>query len=259
MIGIVGVGRIGSIVADWCEVLGLRTLLCDPPRSRRGDRTDFIGLDALLAQSDIVTFHVPLLRNGPDATWRLMNERSISACKSGAFLINTSRGDAVDETALQTALAQHKLAGVVLDVWAGEPNPSAAMVRAAELATPHVAGYSVEARQRSAAIIRDELSRFAGRTLTTASAGSAERGESIDIAQGTNDRWGALRQALFAACNLLEMDAALQRVVAGKNVSVEFDGLRQRFASRREFGYFHIAGVPAGESIWKKLGFRQDP
>lgn len=145
-LGVVGVGNVGSKVAEAAAQLGMRVLLCDPPRARAEGAEGFVDLDTLVAQSDIVTLHVPLLREGEDATWHLFDEARLAAMRPDQFLINSSRGPVVDGAALRAALQAKALRGAVLDVWEGEPEPDRALMALLDIATPHIAGYSADGK-----------------------------------------------------------------------------------------------------------------
>ncbi|HXX63141.1 MAG TPA: 4-phosphoerythronate dehydrogenase, partial [Bacteroidota bacterium] len=120
-LGVVGLGHIGSRVAEMGRALGMTVLANDPPIARLTPRSDLLPIDALM-QSDIITLHVPLTRQGPDATDRLFDRRRIQALKRGAILINTSRGAVVESEALREALQSGHLGAAILDVWEGEPS-----------------------------------------------------------------------------------------------------------------------------------------
>ena len=94
-LGVVGAGNVGSKVAEIASLLGMKVLLNDPPRARREGPEAFVSLDRLVEESDIVTLHVPLSREGVDATWHLFGEEMISRLRPGEILINSSRGRVV--------------------------------------------------------------------------------------------------------------------------------------------------------------------
>lgn len=142
-IGIVGVGNVGSRVERLAGHLGMKTLLNDPPRAVQEGADSFCSLDFLLSKADVVTLHVPL-----DATTRGMADRSFfDKMKEGAFFINTSRGDVTNEQALQAAASG--LGAVVLDVWQNEPHIDKKTLDATHIATPHIAGYSMEGKRNA--------------------------------------------------------------------------------------------------------------
>lgn len=145
-LGVVGVGNVGSKVAEVAALLGMRVLLCDPPRARREGGEAFVSLDEIVAGSDIITLHVPLSREGEDATWHLFDAARLASLRPDQFLINSSRGPVVDNAALKTALQEKRLRGAVLDVWEGEPEPDRALMDLLDVATPHIAGYSADGK-----------------------------------------------------------------------------------------------------------------
>ncbi len=150
-IGIVGVGNVGTIVAAMASKLGLKTLLCDPPRQQQQMKlqgadieggTEFVELEYLLQNSDIVTLHVPL-----DETTRLFaNEYFFNNLKPNATLLNASRGEVIDENALLKAINDKVVSHCALDVWANEPNINTTLLGRVNIATPHIAGYSARGK-----------------------------------------------------------------------------------------------------------------
>ena len=157
-LGVVGFGGIGQLVATLARGLGMRVLGCDaalapghPAWAETGARP--AALDALLAEADVVSLHVPLT---PD-TRNLLDERRLALMRPGAVLINTARGGIVDEAALAAALRAGRLRGAALDVFGQEPlaaggalaavladTPAAANL----ILTPHIAGLTAEANTR---------------------------------------------------------------------------------------------------------------
>ena len=145
-LGVVGVGNVGSRVAKAARIIGMKVLQNDPPRKRREGLKDFVPLEKILAGSDILTLHVPLTMEGHDRTHYLINRENLSQLKKGCIVINSSRGEVVDNIALRDALEKDALGGAVLDVWEGEPEADRKLIGLADLATPHIAGYSVDGK-----------------------------------------------------------------------------------------------------------------
>jgi erythronate-4-phosphate dehydrogenase len=159
-LGVVGVGNVGSKVAAAAEALGMRVLLNDPPRKRREKDPKFLELDQLLAESDVITLHVPLNKEGRDKTLRMVNRDFTRKIKRGAILINTSRGTIIQEEAVLQALSDGTLADVVLDVFPEEPEISPELLKAISLATPHIAGYSLDGKANGTSMSVQAISRF---------------------------------------------------------------------------------------------------
>ncbi len=149
VLGIIGLGRIGGRVARRAVVgLGMEVIAYDPYVDDGGPATLVDELEQLLARADVVTLHVPLT---PE-TRGMINATTLAHLKPEAFLVNTSRGGAIDEQALCQVLAAGRLAGAGLDVYADEPpaadHPYLSAPRV--LLTPHVAGLSDQALVRVA-------------------------------------------------------------------------------------------------------------
>ena len=157
-IGIIGVGNVGRKVEQMAEYLGFKVLRCDPPRAAAEGEEGFCTLDHLLAESQIVTLHVPL-----DETTRGMADASFfAAMQQGAIFINASRGEVVDESALKDALP--KLGATVIDTWNNEPNVDEELVDMVDIATPHIAGYSYQGKQMGTAMAVQAVARYFGIT-----------------------------------------------------------------------------------------------
>ncbi len=103
-IAIIGVGNIGACLASKLKGLGLTILLCDPVRQQAGTLDSHVAIDEALARADIVTFHVPLVKQGPHKTVYLLDAPRIAALKPGTVIINASRGDVIDNQALLHAV-----------------------------------------------------------------------------------------------------------------------------------------------------------
>jgi erythronate-4-phosphate dehydrogenase len=159
-LGVVGVGNVGSKVASAAEGLGMNVLLNDPPRMRREGAAGFVELDELLSRSDIVSLHVPLERSGADPTWHLVDEAFLQKVKDGVILFNTSRGEVADEKTLLQGMRQGKLSKVVLDVFEHEPDIHHELLEEVTLATPHIAGYSLDGKANGTTAAVRSVSRF---------------------------------------------------------------------------------------------------
>ena len=145
-LGVIGVGNVGSKVVKAAGALGMKVLMNDPPRARSEGSGVFVPLEYLLEQSDVVTLHVPLNRGGADNTLQMVNRQFIEQMKPGAILVNSSRGEVVAEQHLIHGIESGKVSGAVLDVFQGEPQVDARLLDLLTLATPHIAGYSLDGK-----------------------------------------------------------------------------------------------------------------
>ena len=141
-LGVVGVGHVGSLVAQMAERKGLKVLLNDPPKGIG------VSLDEIAQNSDIITFHTPLDKS----TYHLCDEPFLQQCKQGALIINAARGGIVDEQALLSSGHPY-----ILDTWENEPDINAEVLAKAQLASMHIAGYSVEGKRNASQMCLDEI------------------------------------------------------------------------------------------------------
>ena len=158
-LGVVGVGHIGSIVARWGKQLGLNILLNDPPRENRDGSFDviFSPLEQLQRQCDIITFHTPLTRDGQWPTWHLCDQAFLDGLTRCRLLLNAARGPIADNDALLGWQGD-----IALDCWENEPDISPALLEKAIVATPHIAGYSLQGKQRGTAMMLVALNEHFG-------------------------------------------------------------------------------------------------
>ncbi len=159
VLGIVGLGNVGRRVARIASQMGMHVIANDPPLADAGT-TGLVDLPELLRQSDAVTVHVPLNREGKYRTENLIDERFLARMKPGACLLNSSRGEVMDEKALLRKLKTGAFRAA-LDVWRQEPEIDRELLGAVALATPHVAGYSRQGKANGSALaVRAVAARF---------------------------------------------------------------------------------------------------
>lgn len=162
-VGIVGVGHVGRIVDSWCRALGMKTLLCDPPRALAEGADGFCDTDEITRKADIITFHTPLTPpEKPFPTRHLADDSFFSSLERRPMIINAARGPIVDNEALLRAIAEGTTGPVVIDCWENEPNISRELLAAADIATPHIAGYSSNGKKRATQTIVRGLYRHFG-------------------------------------------------------------------------------------------------
>ena len=156
VIGIVGVGNVGRKIEHMAEHLGFRILRCDPPRAEREGSEKFCNLDYLLANSNIVTMHTPL----DETTRNMADAQFFSLMRPGTFFINASRGEVVDEAALMESIP--KLGPVIIDTWCNEPHINLELMDMVDIATPHIAGYSLQGKMNGTASSVQAVARHFG-------------------------------------------------------------------------------------------------
>lgn len=156
-LGVVGVGEVGGRLVPRAEALGMRVLHCDPPRDAAGHAGPWMPLADLLRQSDAVTLHTPLEREGAHPTFHLLGDAELAAMREGAWLLNAARGPVVDNEALLRAVAARRFGAVALDVWEGEPEPNTGLASRVDLGTPHIAGYAFDGKVRGTRMVEAAL------------------------------------------------------------------------------------------------------
>jgi glycerate dehydrogenase len=144
--GVVGLGNIGTKVADIAKTMGCRVLAY---KRTPVENYECVDIDTLCRESDIISLHTPLC----DETYHLINEKRLSMMKDGAILINVARGNVVDEEAVCSAVVSGKLGGLGVDVYSTEPmqskSPYQRVLKCENVIfTPHMAWGSIDARQR---------------------------------------------------------------------------------------------------------------
>ena len=144
-IGIIGVGNIGSKVADKCAALEMKVCLNDPPLERETGDMKYRPIEELY-DCDFITLHTPLTFEGIDKTFHLADIGFFNTLKNRCVFLNTSRGGVVDSGALKSAIKSGRLGAVVLDVWENEPNIDIELLQMVDIGTPHIAGYSLDGK-----------------------------------------------------------------------------------------------------------------
>jgi len=165
-LGVVGVGNVGSKVARLGETLGMKVLMNDPPRAEKEGPALFVPLDEILNMSDIITLHVPLNCSGSHQTYHLFDKATFGQLPYRTILINSSRGEVIDNAVIKAALKNRKIGAAALDVWENEPIIDLELLPLLNIATPHIAGYSTEGKANGTAMSIQALSRFFGLPLT---------------------------------------------------------------------------------------------
>ncbi|WP_448652414.1 4-phosphoerythronate dehydrogenase PdxB [Pseudomonas fluorescens] len=150
--GVVGAGEVGGRLVKVLKALGWNVLVCDPPRQIAEDG-DYVSLEQIVEQCDVISLHTPLIKSGNGSTWHLFDRERLNRLKPGTWLINASRGPVVDNAALREVLLEREDLQAVLDVWEGEPEVDVDLADLCVLATPHIAGYSLDGKQRGTAQI----------------------------------------------------------------------------------------------------------
>lgn len=215
-LGIVGCGNVGKVVKRWAEGLGIRVMVCDPPRAEVEGSEGFVDMETLAREADAITFHTPLTHTGSHPTYHLANDKWLSALERKPVVVNSARGGVVDNKALVKAIENGKVSHAVIDCWEGEPKIMPELLKLCTYATPHIAGYSREGKIRASAMAVDAVARHFGITAAPPSVTAPEA------------------PATVRATELLESYDPMADTKALKAAPEEFENLRNHYALRHE-------------------------
>ena len=253
-LGIIGVGHVGSKVEKVAERMGMKVLLNDPPRERNENGSRFVSLDQILKESDIISFHVPLTLSGPDKTFHMADNHFFNNLGKKTHLINTSRGEIIEEKALKNAIKSGKLESVVLDVWGNEPSIDKELSEMIDIATPHIAGYSLDGKANGTAICIRALSSFFKLDLDNwMPEHMPAPSENRIVMDATGKKiQKIISEIILKTYNILEDDARFRKSIHS------FEEQREQYPLRREYGAYtiHILNDHLDSiSVFREMGF----
>ena len=257
-IGIVGVGMVGSKIRKLARTLGFKVILNDPPRERNEQTGIFDSYQTLINNSDIITFHTPLKTSGEDATYHLFNSETLSRVKPGVIVINTSRGEVVSNEALLKGLHSGVVSKAILDVWENEPKISASLLASSWLATPHIAGYSVDGKANASRMTVEAISKEFNFPLAGWQPVGLITPENnhIAISNAGNSPEIVAAEAIMKTYDIRDDDKLLRAS------PTDFENIRNKYPPRREFDSYFVAGKglnKAARQMLVDLGFNVKP
>ena len=248
-IGVVGVGNVGSKVANVCEILGMKVLLNDPPRERAEGSARFVSLQQVMEQADIITLHVPLNMKGADATFHLGNDDFFSKLKKKPVLMNSCRGEVVETNAVKSALKNGLLSDFVCDCWENEPAIDLELLSLTTIATPHIAGYSKDGKATGTQMSVKAISDFFNLGLNN----WQPKGVEVPIHPTLEiDGAGLTEQEIISTAILATYDIRNDDRVF-RNDTESFEQQRGDYPVRREFPAFTIHAKNVDALVLEKL------
>jgi erythronate-4-phosphate dehydrogenase len=277
-LGVIGCGHVGGRLLPRAAALGLRVLPCDPPLARAAELSGsahcFVPYARVLQDADILTFHTPLTHTGSHRTRHLLDGSSMRLLKHGAWVLNASRGQIINEDALIEALDVGRIAAAALDVWNGEPIPDPRLVGRARIATPHVAGYGFDGKVAGSRQVESALREWLveyGRIIPPAfdwAAAIPPAPSPLNAASGSaaRGRPGSLCEAMWLhaivqkAFDLRADDARFRSALFAAPLTGRadvFTSLRRTYPRRASWGRFAVSGVRGHiASVTDGLGMR---
>jgi erythronate-4-phosphate dehydrogenase len=253
-IGIIGVGNVGAKVEKIARTLGMKVLLNDPPRARDEGSEKFVDLETLLRESDIITLHVPLNIVGKDKTFHMIDDRTLRKMNKGVWLINSSRGEVIQTSALKKALHFIRFGGCILDVWEEEPEIDLELLEKVYIGTPHIAGYSTDGKANGTSKVIRELSSAFNLPLKNwyPEVIPQPHDPEIKIDAAGKDIEEIVREAVLHTYDITEDDTKLRFSPS------DFEKLRGNYRIRREFTSFSVYlknGTAEAGKILREIGF----
>ena len=239
IIGVVGVGNIGSRIVKLANALGMKVLMNDPPRQRESGSAEFVALNEIYS-ADIITIHVPLNKEGIDKTVHLFNKDNLTLLKDNSIFINASRGQVVDNLALLKMLDKKNL-NVVLDVWENEPRISLDLLKKVKFGSPHIAGYSLEGKINGTVMIYNALCKFLNKKPDWKLVLPAADNSLIEVSPDNN--LNAVLNKIFTSIYNIKDDDDLMRKMFNmdnEEAGQYFDSLRKNYKLRREFTNYTV-------------------
>ncbi len=235
-LGIVGAGNTGSALKMKAEAIGIQCLLNDPPLAEKSSDTQFSHLDEIAQKADIISIHVPLTHSGKHPTFHLVNEHLLNQLKPGTIIINTSRGETLDSQALKAN--QNRIGPTILDVWENEPNIDPELLHKVDIATPHIAGYSLEGKIRATEMIYRAACDFFEATASWKSSDALAPYGFPDLILQNDGLFP--EHAILQAYNIWDDDRRLRLFPSQEKSGEYFASLRNNYQFRREFSSFRI-------------------
>lgn len=255
-LGIIGVGNVGSKVERFAKTIGMKVLLNDPPRERAEGKDKFVSLDELISKSDIITFHVPLNKEGNDKTFHLADKNFFNKFDEQKIIINTSRGEVIDTSALKEAIEEEKISFLVLDVWENEPNIDIDLLSKTDIATPHIAGYSADGKANGTSICVNALNEFFNLGLEKKwypkEIPAPNNSSFIEIDCSTKSEQEIIFDVINHTYKIYDDDFRLRNSVQS------FEKQRANYPIRREFHYYTLKlknVYTSLQEIFMNLGF----
>ena len=234
-LGIVGYGRVGRRLSQRLQLLGIRSRACDPWLDA-DEFAELTSLEEVLA-CPVVCLHAELTRKSPWPSHHLLDAERLTLLREDALLINAGRGELIDTQALLDWLPSVPALELVLDVWEGEPLVDAGLLARCRFATPHIAGYSYDARLRATHMLYLALCR----NLGVEASGEELSIEPVSVTIPAQcEGVELLRHLLGDVYDIREDDSSLRAVVPDS-----FDQLRRDYRRRRELGALHIENTQA--------------
>jgi len=250
-VAIVGAGNTGSAVLQRLNALGVSCRLYDPPLQRAGDKREFCTFEEVL-EADIITLHVPKTKVGPYPTVHMFNRAVLQKLNTEQILINASRGEVIDNQALLELAMQNVTPTLVLDVWENEPNINKKLLPFVEIATPHIAGYSLDGKVRGTEMLYQAFCLYFDKKIDYAAQDFVAHSAIKDITITQPLDQGLFKSLQHLIFDVRRDDTLFRQIIGQEN---GFDTMRKTYQERRELSTLTVHSSIEQTSLLRALGF----
>lgn len=250
-VAIVGAGNTGSALFQRLTALGIHCKRYDPPLQLAGDKRDFCSFAEVL-KADIISLHVPKITAGQFPTVHMFDQSVLKQLTKKQILLNASRGEVIDNQALLLLAREGQLPTLVLDVWENEPNITKALLPFVEIATPHIAGYSLDGKVRGTEMLYQALSAFLGVNATYSLKEFVPLPAISEVAISQNLDQDLLKSLIHLIFDVRRDDALFRQMIDQVD---GFDTMRKTYQERRELSTLMVNASEKQTSLLAALGF----
>ena len=251
-VAIVGAGNTGSAVYERLTALGVGCKLYDPPLLNHGDNRDFCSFDEVL-QADIISLHVPKITTGDFPTVHMFNETVLAKLTQQQILMNASRGEVIDNQALLKLAQKGAIPTLVLDVWENEPNIEKQLLPYVEIATPHIAGYSLDGKARGTEMLYQALCNFLNKSIVHKASDFVVEPSITNITISQALSQPLIKQLVHLIYDVRRDDALFRQMIDQDD---GFDIMRKTYSERRELSTLTVHTQIPQTTLLQSLGFK---
>lgn len=255
-VGIVGGGNTGTRLSEKLSALGIKYLICDPLLAAKQqynsqDKRVYSSLDDVLA-CDVVSLHVPIVENGAQPTFHLLNEKRLKQLHEKQILINACRGEVIDNKALLALKKQGHGLKVVLDVWENEPTILHELIAYTEISSAHIAGYSLEGKARGTEMLYQALCQQLNLPIEKHLSDFLPPASITEVEINQPFEQILLNQLVKMVYDVRRDDGIFRETI----LSHGFDHIRKTYPARREFSAVKVSMTNQAKSdVPHRLGF----
>jgi len=250
VLGVVGVGHVGKKVEFFCSAFGMQILRNDPPRAEEEGEEEFVTLDTIAKESDIITFHTPLTKERNHPTYHLADQSFVLKLKKKPLVINSCRGAVTDTAALLNGLESGKISSLIIDCWEKEPTISLQLLQKTAIATPHIAGFSADGKANATRMCLEAISEFFDIRVEHIADVRPPQPEQpiIDLNSFESNR---IERAVLTSFDPLIIDKAL------RHEPDKFEWFRAHYNHPHEFASYTVINATPGEAdLLRSIGFQ---